>query len=407
MTPPSPADGRGVSTGAGRLASSVALAIVSVVGASCAASDNESAPAGTATVGTEAVALTMPLSAPQLVDHPGPNQVGVTTITVTDVARDRALRVYVWFPIDDPGAAPPYVYDFGDGIRSYPSPMAVSAPPSSMSTDGQSPLVVISHGHRAKGFDFAGYAEELASYGYVVAAPNHLGDSSLDPPRVVTSTAQDRLDRPQDVSALITAMLDVNNNETAAFAAHIDPGKIAVMGHSRGGFTAFAVVAGYANDQGETKPDPRVKAIIALASGADPKLFSDAQLAAIKVPTMMISGTNDNVAPIKPYVTRPWELVSGRPLYRIELADGWHMTLGEYCHYLDYWATIPSFPSHVSERLEYDVDGACDPGAMPIARADILTNTFVIRFLQSVFRGEPSLETTFVPVPADVILMVK
>jgi hypothetical protein len=95
------------------------------------------------------------------------------------------------------------------------------------------------------------------------------------------------------------------------------------------------------------------------------------------------------------------------PVYRIELVDGRHLTLGQYCHYLEYWATIPNFPNHLSEGLKRDADGACDPGAMPIARADVLTNTFVIGFLQSVFRGEPPLETTLTPVPADVVFMVK
>jgi hypothetical protein len=110
---------------------------------------------------------------------------------------------------------------------------------------------------------------------------------------------------------------------------------------------------------------------------------------------MVIVGTNANVNTINPHVTRPWELVSGRPLYRVELVAGRHLTFGQFCHYLER-GVLNGFD-----------DGACDPGAMPIARADVLINTFVVRFLQSVFRGGPPLESTITPVPDDVILMVK
>ena len=30
---------------------------------------------------------------------------------------ERQLTVYVWFPIDDPGAAPLHVYDLGPGVE--------------------------------------------------------------------------------------------------------------------------------------------------------------------------------------------------------------------------------------------------------------------------------------------------
>ena len=125
------------------------------------------------------------------------------------------------------------------------------------------------------------------------------------------------------------------------------------------------------------------------------------------MPTTLIIGTDDNVNTVAPSVTRPWQLVSGRPLYRIELVAGKHLTFGEFCHYLGYWSTVPGVPFDVRRAVRVAADGACDPGAMPIARADALTNTFVIRFLQSVFKGGPSLESTFIPVPDDVIFMVK
>ena len=85
------------------------------------------------------------------------------------------------------------------------------------------------------------------------------------------------------------------------------------MGHSRGGLTAFAVGAGYSNDLSEYQADATVKAIVALAPAADPTDLSDAQLAAIKVPTLIVVGTDENVNTIDPHVTWPWALVSGRP----------------------------------------------------------------------------------------------
>ncbi len=372
-----------------RRCSRFVVTVVGLLTVSCAAAGRQTGSVGSE-VGPAATAATVPAPALPLVEGPGPDHVGVATIALTDAARNRQLTVYVWFPIDDPGAAPRQVYEFGRGI-TYPSPIAVTAPPSSISKNGPFPLIVLSHGAGSTGLDYSGYAEELASYGYIVAAPDHLGDSRLDPPSVATSRAQTRLNRPRDVTAIITEMLNSDDEQTASFAANIDAGKIAVMGHSRGGLTAFAVAAGYSNELGEYHADARVKAIVALAPGADPSDLSDTQLAAINVPTMLIVGTNDNVNTIKPHVTRPWELVSGRPLYRVELVAARHLTFGQFCHYLDYWVA----------------DGACDPGAMPIDRADVLTDTFVVRFLQSVFRGGPPLESTITPVPDDVILMVK
>lgn len=135
--------------------------------------------------------------------------------------------------------------------------------------------------------------------------------------------------------------------------------------------------------------------------------MTDTRLAAIKVPTMLIVGTNDNVNTINPHVTRPWDLVSGRPLYRIELVAGERLTFGDFCRYLDYWSTVSDIPFKARRAVINVVGRACDPGAMPIARADALTNTFVIRFLQSVLNNGPSLESTFTPIPDDVIFRVK
>jgi hypothetical protein len=110
-----------------RFVSCGALAVVGALAASCAGSDSGSAPAATELAGsdkgaTESVAVSVPLAVRQLVDVPGPDHVGVTTITIADVSRERTLTVHVWFPIDDPGTAANAVYD-GSGVSSYPSPV--------------------------------------------------------------------------------------------------------------------------------------------------------------------------------------------------------------------------------------------------------------------------------------------
>src|SRR6185295_3250696 len=172
---------------------------------SCAGSDRGGAPTEPERVGTEP-----PTSVPhvdQLLDGPGPNRVGFSKLTITDVARNRPLTVYVWFPIDDPGAAAPVVYDLGHDA-TFPSPSAVTSAPSSISGNGPFPLVVISHGSEASGVYYSGYAEMMASYGFVVAAPNHTGNSSLDPSGAATSRPQSLLDRPRDITAVITEMLN-------------------------------------------------------------------------------------------------------------------------------------------------------------------------------------------------------
>ncbi len=73
------------------------------------------------------------------------------------------------------------------------------------------------------------------------------------------------LNRPQDVAAVIDAMTDPADPETAGFAASVDPEQIAVTGHSFGGFTAYAMASGYTNSLGTFAADPRVDAIIPLA----------------------------------------------------------------------------------------------------------------------------------------------
>ena len=175
----------------------------------------------------------------------GPYDVGVTTITI-DTDTDRPLTLDVWFPVDDTGDAPLNQYTLIPGVY-YESPVAVAGA-ELVVAEGSFPLVVYSHGSGGLRYIASYYTEAIASHGYVVAAPDHTGNTAAD--RLLGAEADfdvTALNRPNDVVATIDAMLDPSN---VGLVGSIDTESIAVTGHSFGGFTSLAVAGGYENPIG-------------------------------------------------------------------------------------------------------------------------------------------------------------
>jgi predicted dienelactone hydrolase len=269
--------------------------------------------------------------------------------------------------------------------------------------------VVYSHGSGGLRYIASYYTEAIASHGYVVAAPDHTGNTAVD--RLVGTEAEfdvTALNRPDDVAAVIDSMLDPTSAETAGFVANVDPERIAVTGHSFGGFTALATAGGYENPLGSFPVDERVDAIIPLApaTGDGTRLMSDAGLESIEVPTLVIVGTNDQTTPVEPNVTRIWDLAASEPLVRVELVDAQHQSFTDVC---DYQAFLPSLgdavPQPVLDTIDSQGAEGCSPGDMPIERAKELTNTFAVNFLESVFRDAELISDVDTTMPDDVIFM--
>jgi predicted dienelactone hydrolase len=425
---------------------SVALVAFALVAASCGgSSDSESAetppapepPASEAPVETEAPAETVPFEteapaetdppvteAPVETDPPEPEnaedveldlaygdyEVGVQTITIADTSGgDRNLTVEVWFPIElgTDVQAEAAQYTLIEGTY-YESPFALAAGADTIATDGPFPLVIYSHGSGIVRFIHSNYTEALASNGYIVAAADHTGNTAAD--RLLgteTDGAITLLNRPNDVQRVIDAFLDPESTETVGYVASVNPGQIAVTGHSLGGFTSYAMASGFSNDQGEFIADERVTAIIPLAPAAEPTLLTDELLASIDIPALVMVGTNDQTTPVDPNVTRPWELTASSPSYRVDLTAAEHETFTDLCAYQAFLPTLPdALPAVIDLVNEREEDG-CDPDDMPIERAQAITNTFAVAFLDEVFKGGEPIALDQVDEQADLAYQVK
>lgn len=303
----------------------------------------------------------------------GAYAVGRTTFDVVDPARaGRTFKVDVWYPSQpkDVVGKPKSIIDLL--VATTPSPLAYDNP---RVAPGRFPLVVFSHGSGGIRYQSWFEMEHLASHGFIVAAPDHAGNTAVDAifgsstPFAVTAR-----NRPLDVSLVITRMLERGQTEADAFDHHLLRRKIAVMGHSFGGFTAVAAAAGWA----DVAPDPRVKVIIPIAAATNS--FTDAQLSSITVPSLWLHGTSDITVPIA-QTARAWSLQTASPRYRVDIRRAGHSSFTNACDIRDVLANSGA-PASILDFLKQQAAEACGPNLIPIADAQAITKATTLAFLE-------------------------
>ena len=304
----------------------------------------------------------------------GPWAVGLTTTTMVDPARgDRSLPVDIWYPVDaaDTAGVPQAQLDLVfttlglDGVLADPVP----------SSAGPFPLVVFSHGSGGVRFQSWFLMEALASHGFVVAAPDHVGNTATDALFGTTDPfAEVARNRPRDVSFVIDQLLAQNDDRTDPLAPVVDPGNIAVVGHSFGGFTALAVAGGFLDYQ----PDPRVKAIVPLAAAA---VLSDEEIEAIDVPTLLMSGTADITVPISGSTERVWSHLTTKQAYRVDIVGAGHNSFANPCELAAAFEGA-GIPPELLALLTATTAEGCAPELIPIGTAHEIITSYVVSFLQ-------------------------
>ena len=238
---------------------------------------------------------------------------------------DRVLPLTIWYPAVRPATGAPTVrYTMPDKPAAGKAPVQVpykagGAYPNAKPVRGQAfPLVVISHGYRNWGTSFSDLAENLASKGYVVAAIDH---HDLEPVTLATpqlSFATTVITRVADQRFVIEALS--KGAGAGPLRDVYDPGNIALIGYSMGGFGALATMgAGLDPNSALAKAVPGgllqpfttgntdftantpkgVKAMVAFApwGGAPPlRAWTADSLARITVPSLLIVGDHDDVS---------------------------------------------------------------------------------------------------------------
>ena len=316
----------------------------------------------------------------------GPFAVGHTSFEAIDTDRgDRELTVDLWYPANAAAVGEPTFYQLLDiliAIIGITSEVALEDVP--LDPSGLRPLVLFSHGSGGFNIQSIVLMETLASHGFIVAAPNHTGNSVFDEPGD-TPFEDPATDRPKDISFLIDLLLARSNDPVDPLYLALDPFAIGATGHSFGGFTAVAMAAGYeASAFGPVPPDPRVRAILPVSGTTGS--FSDAELESIVIPTLFLGGTLDTAVPIDPNTTRPFALLGSESLYRADVIGATHTHFANICDIADALievGLVPDlWPVIGAEALVEPYNDTCIPPAFSLAEVKRIQNLYTVAFFR-------------------------
>ena len=216
-------------------------------------------------------------------------------------ARTRVLRFLARGPHD---VTVVHEYMLRDARREKEVPLRIYAP----GGGGPYPLVLFSHGAGDSNATSPLLLRHWASHGYVVIAPTHLfGDRPLIERGVVR--LREELLRPRrigpeawrertgDLAAVMDNLDDIEAN-VAAVAGQIDRDRIAIAGHSFGGYTVMlmggATLTDAATGDVHRFDDPRPRAVLIISGpGCDDMGLTRDSWQALTRPLMVMTGSRD------------------------------------------------------------------------------------------------------------------
>ncbi|HEX5615697.1 MAG TPA: hypothetical protein VFZ83_11145 [Acidimicrobiia bacterium] len=284
-----------------------AVALVTALGA-CSSDDDTNADATTTTA-----------PAPGAYAAAGPYDVGVRTFELAD-----GNLVEVWYPAapDSTDGVEPDTYAISDwlpegiqeqvpdGVDTYTTAAFRDVP---AHDDGPFPVVLFSHGFASFRTQSTFLTQHLASWGMVVAAPDHPSRGLL---AVFTGQEPDPNASLEDIRNTVRFLDAEAADPQWPLAGVLDLDALAIAGHSAGGGTALQVAS---------DPDlgPRLAMYVSHASGA----FEDGALP--DVPSVFMFGTDDDI--VEPERTRDAYDRAPAPKRLYSIAGAGHLAFADIC----------------------------------------------------------------------------
>lgn len=228
-------------------------------------------------------------------------------------------------------------------------------------TSRPAPVIVISHGLASDRTTLAYLATHLASYGFAVAVPEHPGSDTKKLRSLLTGRANtadepsEFINRPYDVTYLLDRLQALDADDPTY---ELNLNQVGVIGQSFGGYTALALAGAPINFSQLQKDcedrvnawnislllqcralelpvtqynlrDPRIKAAIAI-NPLSSSIFGEDSLSQIKIPLMIVSSSDDTVAPALSEQIIPFSWLTTDKKYLVLLEGGTHFsTLSE------------------------------------------------------------------------------
>ncbi|MEW6491384.1 MAG: alpha/beta fold hydrolase [Cyanobacteriota bacterium] len=215
----------------------------------------------------------------------------------------------------------------------------------------------MSHGLGANRQSFAYLAQQLASYGFAVAVPEHPGSNTEQVQALLAGRSgevtepSEFINRPLDVKYLLDTLkrLDAANPNI-----QLNLQQVGAIGHSFGGYTVLALAGASLNVEQRQKQcqsledalnvslllqckalqlpgtqynlrDKRIQAAIAI-NPITSLIFGEEGISDIKIPVMLVSSSADKVAPALPEQIGPFTWLTNPEKYLVLLEGGTHFS---------------------------------------------------------------------------------
>ena len=254
----------------------------------------------------------VPADAPELA-APGALPVGVREARFA-AGPGRELGITLFYPAARAGKPTSYPHRFDNPPEGIPAEItfeAIATADAAPAPGGKLSTVLLSHGLGRWSTAMSGMAENLASKGYFVASIDHDDRGAMNPGTRLAAFGTSVVRRSQDQRAAIDWLKSAAN----PLAALVDPGNIAVVGYSMGGFGALATggagparggpvmglvpAAAMAPVLEPATAVAGVRALVLIApwgGAAATRSFTPEGLAGLRLPSLWIYGDRDDVA---------------------------------------------------------------------------------------------------------------